>query len=297
MKSRRQFLKISAGAATLGALGSQAALGAPAQASRKVWILSDLHTGHVADGKDGVEWFELACNDMREAKLGVDYAMTLGDIAQSGLEEQFQRYLDQRAKSGIATWHEIAGNHEYRDGKAEAYTRMLRSTKPYHVIDGNIAWFFISDEAPGVPGELTEESCQWLEQQLARHEDKTTIVCSHQLVKDTIFKSTIGNFIIHPADRIAGIIAKSKIDLWLCGHEHHSPYSKERIVRKDGTTYINVASMNHAYGTRACQSYLMEFVPGAREIIARRREHDGKRFQPEFEVKIPLRHALHPDMA
>ena len=297
MTNRRQFLKISASAATLSALGSQSTFGATSAPTRKIWILSDLHTGHVADGKDGGEWFELACSDMRESKLGVDYAITLGDIAHNGVEAQYQRYIDQRAKSGIANWHEIAGNHDYHGDSAETYIRMLRGTEPYSVIDGNIAWFFLSDEAPGVSGNLTEKSCQWLERELARHEDKTTIVCSHQLVKGTVFKSTIASFIIHPAERVAGIIAKSKIDLWLCGHEHHTPYSKEHLIRKDGTTYINVASMSHAYNTNASQSYLMEFMPGSREIVARRREHDGKRFQPEFEVKIPLRHELQPGNA
>ncbi len=288
---------MSAGAATLGALGTQAALGAPAPASRKVWILSDLHAGFEEGGKDGAEWFEAACKDMQEAKISIDYAMTLGDISHRAVDTHIQRYLDIRDRSGVSKWYEIAGNHEYHEGKAEAYTRMVRSIDPYSVIDGNIAWFFISDEAPGVAGNLTEKSCQWLEQQLAQHADKTTIVCSHQLVKGTTFRSEQAQRFIEPADRIAGIIAKSKIDLWLAGHEHHTPYNKEHICRKDDTTYINVASMSHAYNTGSSQSYLMEFVPGSMEIIARRREHDGKRFLDEFAVKIPLRHALKPGKA
>jgi hypothetical protein len=297
MKSRREFIKMSAGAVTLGALGSPTALGAPTPANRKVWVLSDLHSGLQEGGKDGAEWFESACKDMREAKFKIDYAMTLGDISHRAVEDHIQRYIDVRDGSGVAKWYEIAGNHEYHDGKAEAYIRMVRSIDPYSVIDGNIAWFFISDEAPGVAGNLTEKSCQWLEKQLAEHADKTTIVCSHQLVKDTTTQSERPQRHIQPADRIAGIIAKSKIDLWLSGHEHHSRYSKEHICRKDDTTYINVASMSHAYNTHSSQSCLLEFVPGAKEIIARRREHDGNRFLPDFEVKIPLRHPLKPDMA
>jgi len=285
---------MSAGSAALGVFGAQSALASPAPPTRKVWIMSDLHSGYVEGGKDGAEWFEAACKDMSEAGFLIDYAMTLGDITHGGSEAQLQRYIENRAKSGIATWYEIAGNHEYHERKAEAYTRLIRSTKPYSVIDGNIAWFFLSDEEPGVPGNLSEESCQWLETQLAAHADKTTIVCSHQLVKGTVFKSDDSQRQIHPVDRIADIIAKSKIDLWLCGHEHHTPYSKGHIARVKNTTYINVASMSHAYKTGSSESYLLEFKTGAKEIVARRRRHDSKQFVPEFEVIIPLRHELKP---
>lgn len=149
--------------------------------------MSDLHSGYDQGGKDGAEWFESACKDMSEAGFQIDYAMTLGDITHGGSEVELQRYIEIRAKSGIATWHEIAGNHE-----------------------------------------------------------------------------------------------------------HHTPYSKGHIARVKDTTYINVASMSHAYKTGSSESYLLEFKTGAKEIVARRRRHDSKEFVPEFEVIIPLRHELMP---
>jgi hypothetical protein len=65
MKNRRDFIKLTAGAAALGALGTHDASAAGDSKLRKVWVLSDLHCGYSEGGKDGSEWFELACKDMQ----------------------------------------------------------------------------------------------------------------------------------------------------------------------------------------------------------------------------------------
>ncbi len=292
MKNRRQFIKITAGTAAVGALGIQSSAAATDSKLRKVWVMSDLHCGYTEGGKDGAEWFTLACKDMQKDHSDIAYAITLGDITHGGNEQQLKNYLTTRDASGIKTWYEVAGNHEYHDGKADFYTKLIRSTDPYSIIDGNLVWIFLSDEKAGVPGELTPESCDWLEAELTKHKGKNIIVCSHQGVKDTTFKTDNAQRHIHPADRISEIIKTSNIALWMSGHEHHTPYSDKHIARVENTTYINVASMSHAYKTGSSQSNLLEFKPGSKEIIARRRTHDTQKFMPEFEVKIPLPHAI-----
>ena len=292
MQPRRQFLKISAGAAALGFIKVQTSCAETSNATRHVWVLSDLHSGRVDDGKDGAEWFRLACEEMKTAFPDIACAMTLGDISHDGNEEQMVNYINARNNSGIKTWYELAGNHEYHKGKAEAFQKLIRSTDPYSITDGNIAWFFLSDQKAGVPGELMPEACDWLERELTAHKDKNIIVCSHQLVSGTTFRSGNSQRVLHPVDHLAEIIAKSKIDLWLHGHEHHTPYQKQHIARVGDTTFINVASMSHAYGTGRSESYVLELKPGATEIIARRRHHDIREFNPEFETRIPLRHPI-----
>jgi hypothetical protein len=231
---------------------------------------------------------------MQENHADIAYAMTLGDITHGGSEQQLRNYITVRHASGIKTWYEVAGNHEYLSGKAEGYQKLVRNTDPYSVVDGNLVWIFLSDEKPGVQGDLTPTSCDWLEAELARHKDRNIIVCSHQGVKDTTIKTDHPQRHIHPADRIAAIIEKSGIALWMSGHEHHSLYSAKHIARVNDTTFINVASMSHAYKTGSSQSHLLEFAPGAKEITARRREHDSRKFLPEFETIIPLRHPIEP---
>lgn len=292
MKSRRQFIKITTGAAAVGALGIQSSSAATDSKLRKAWVLSDLHSGLIEGGKDGTEWFSLACKDMQEDHADIAYGMTLGDITHGGSEQQLKNYLATRNASGIKTWYEVAGNHEYHNGKADAYNQLIRSTDPYSVADGNLIWIFLSDEKAGVPGELTPESCDWLEAELTKHKNKNIIVCSHQGVKGTTLRTDNDQRHMHPADRISAIIAKSNIALWMSGHEHHTPYSDKHISRIGNTTYINVASMSHAYKTGSSQSFLLEFKPGEKQITARRREHDTKKFMPEFEVKVPLHYPI-----
>lgn len=288
MNNRREFIKMTAGAAAMGALGSQSSSAASPSKLRKAWVLSDLHCGLAEGGKDGAEWFAAACQDMHQAHPDITYAMTLGDITHGANEQQLKNYMQTRDASGIPTWYEIAGNHEYHDGNADIYTKHLRSTDPYSVIDGNLVWIFLSDEKAGVPGELSPKSCDWLEAELAKHKGKNLIVCSHQGVKDTTANTDATSRYLHPADRIAGIIEKFDIALWMSGHVHHTPYTPKHIARVGKTTYINVASMNHAYKTGSSESFLLEFEPGAKQIVARRRKHDTKAFMPEYEVTIPL---------
>ena len=289
--SRRKFIQhASTGTAALGLLGLHSLRAAPTPGSRLVWVASDAHSGRVEDGLDGAEWFARAARDIRQ--FDAAYGLFLGDMSQGGNEAGLRNYLDARDQSGIKNWYEIAGNHEYRSGRASLYEKLVRSTDPYKVVDGNLVWFFLSDERKGVPGDISEETCDWLEAELAANEDKTLIVCSHQLVSGTLYKSSHHMRRLNPQERIAEIIEKSSIDLWMCGHEHHSPYSSKRIARIGNTSYINVASVSHAYNTKASQSFLLELKPGAKEIVARRRMHDTAEFLPEFEVKIPLRHPI-----
>jgi 3',5'-cyclic AMP phosphodiesterase CpdA len=292
MKNRRDFIKLTAGAAALGALGTHDASAAGDSKLRKVWVLSDLHCGYSEGGKDGSEWFELACKDMRQDHADIAYALTLGDITHGGNESQLKHYVATRNASGFPTWYEVAGNHEYHNGKADFYKQLIRSTDPYSVVDGHVVWIFLSDEMPGVQGDLKPESCDWFEKELEKHKGKNIIVCSHQGVKDTTHNTNRADRHLHPADRISAIIAKSNIALWMSGHEHQSPYTPKHIARVGNTTYINVASLSHAYKTGSSESYLLELMPGAREIVARRRRHDTRTFMPEFEVKIPLPYPL-----
>lgn len=283
---------MTASAALVGALGSPSSLAAGTNRTRKVWVISDLHCGLVEGGKDGVEWFAAACDDMRRNHPDIAWAITLGDISHDADEQEIRNYLQTRGSSGIPTWHEIAGNHEYHKGRADHYTKLVRSTDPYAVIDGNLAWFFLSDEKAGVPGELSPQSCDWLERELANHKGKNLIVCSHQGVKDTTSGTQKPDRQLHPTDRIADLIARHGIALWMSGHDHHSPYTPKHIARVGNTTYINVASLSHAYKTGSSESFLLEFTSGTTQVLARRRRHDTGSFVPEFEVTIPLKHPV-----
>jgi len=291
-QTRREFLKL-AGAGTLGVALGPSLFAAPSekQVTRRVFVMSDLHIGKIADGRDGAEWLQRALADVAGHLPDVAYGLTLGDITQEGQADGLDAYLQQTRGSDIPKWFELAGNHEYHQGHIANYTTRIRSTDPMLHIDGNIAWFFLSDEKASRIGNLSDATLTWLKDGLTEHRDKIRIVCSHQLVADTVRRSRESPFQLHPVDKLQRVLDECPVDLWMCGHEHHRPYDRNKIVRKNNTTFINVASMTHAYNTKGSGSTILDFTNGGREIRVRRRDHDQQCFLPELEQTIPLRSA------
>ena len=293
LQNRRQFQKL-VGAGACGMALGPALSAAPAgnEVSRRVLAMSDLHIGKVADGRDGAEWLRRALADVAENIPDIAYGLTLGDIAQNGDVEGIGFYLSQTRGHRIPKWFELAGNHEYYHGNIGNYTSMVRSTAPLLHLDGNVAWFFLSDEKESREGNLSAATLAWLEKGLSKHRNKNIVVCSHQLVANTVRRSDDPLFQLHPVDGLKKILENHPVDLWMCGHEHHHrPYTRKKIVRKNGTTFVNVASINHAYGTTQSGSVLLDFKNGASEIRLRRRDHDHRRYLDAFETSVPLRFA------
>lgn len=264
-------------------------------ATRCVWAFSDMHAGNAtsaAGNVDGAEWLQRACADLKTNGIRVDYTLVLGDITAGGLAAELDSYLKVRAQSGITNWFELAGNHEYaKDGKI-VYQEKIRSAKPYCVVDGNLVCFFLSDEKPGVAGDLSETTLRWLDQKLTEHKDKIIIISSHQLVYDTVKTSTKGSMFLNPKEQVKDLLARHHVDVWLAGHEHHVPWTEESMIKKDGTWFINVASMSYAYNTRESQSFLLDFTEGEQQIKVRRRIHDKGIFAEKGTFVIPLQRAI-----
>lgn len=264
---------------------------APPALTRRVVAMSDIHIGNVDDGQDGAYWLEQALADLDANVPAIDYGLVLGDLTQNGFADDLKKYMRLRDASGIPEFYELAGNHEYYRGNIGQYQNLIRSIDPYAKLDGNLAFFFMSDMEKSRPGQWTPEACDWLEGQLRMHHDKILVVCSHQLVPGTVRKSDEAPFCLNPAPRIKKMLAEHPIDLWLCGHEHHSPYTAAKIVRHGNTTFINIASLSHAYGTGASGSIVMDFTEGASAIQIRRRDHDHKTYFDAYDVSAPLRTA------
>ncbi len=291
LQNRRQFQKFAGVVACETAFVPALLSASPEeQVDRRVLAMSDLHIGKVDDGRDGAEWLQRALADVAENIPDIDFGLTLGDIAQNGDVEGIGFYLSQTRGHRIPKWFELAGNHEYYHGNIGNYTSMIRSTDPLLHLDGNVAWFFLSDEKESREGNLSAATLAWLEKGLSRHRGKNIVVCSHQLVANTVRRSDDPLFQLHPVDGLQKILENHSVDLWMCGHEHHHhPYTREKIVRENGTTFVNVASINHAYGTTQSGSVVLDFKNGAREIRLRRRDHDHRRYLDAFETSVPLR--------
>jgi 3',5'-cyclic AMP phosphodiesterase CpdA len=255
---------------------------------RCIWVLADSHIGHVDDGRDGADWLALSIADMRRYAPRIDYALFLGDASHGYRPEQFRRYVRLRRGSGIRRWYEIAGNHDYHGVESGDYGRIVRAPLRYTVVDGNLAWVFFSAERGRAAGLIGEETAAWLANRLARYQDRNLVVCSHQLVFGTVDHSDNEERFLHPCEVVADLRSRFRVDLWLSGHYHSRPRIPADAVRKDGTTFINVASVSHVYNTAACNSFLLEAGGGSRVMRARCRVHDAGRFDPRFEVRVPF---------
>lgn len=287
--TRRRFAREFA----LGMAGAGACCAIPIRAkaapvTRQVLVMSDIHIGRQADGADGRVWLERGFTDLEQNPVVVDYGLTLGDITHNGDRGSLEAYLTLRDKSPVPRWFELAGNHEYHHGGIRHYKELVGGTKPYCFVDGNIAWFFVSDERRRASGNVTDDSYRWLVTNIEAHRDKIIILCSHQPPPNTVRGSDKEALCLHPKRKIEEMLSSLPIALWLCGHEHHHPYSSAKFAEQNGTTIINLASLSHAYRTGSSGSLFLEFGEDRREIVARRRDHDAGQYQAEFERVVPV---------
>jgi hypothetical protein len=302
---RRTFLRLGAGSAiTLGAGCAYNLQPVPAKPpdpdtlpvipplpSKRVWAFSDVHFGFEEDGRDGSGWMRGALADL--GALGtVEYALVLGDIAHNGRRAELTQYASIRDASAIPAWFELIGNHEYFDDDIAGYYSIVNPRTSYAVLDGNLLYVFISDEVSGIEGNISAGTFLWLQRLLADNGDKNCIVCSHQCVFGTVRGSTSSNRYIYPAAMISYLLDTYMIDLWLCGHQHYDPYAVSDIYDNGKTLFINVASLNHAYGTGKSESVLLYLTENSRELIALRRVHDTELFEPRFAQTVRLRYPL-----
>lgn len=212
--SRRQYLKQMGGEIAACTLATQPLLASSSSGRRQVLVMSDLHIGKVQDGLDGYEWLARALVDLKENVGPISYGLTLGDISQNGDRDSILKYIKLRDACTIPQWIELAGNHEYYKQGITNYTSLIRSTEPSLFIDGNIAWFFISDEENSRIGNMSPQTCRWLKKNIQIHKDKTIIVCSHQLPANTIRRSDEDVFCLHPLEFVENakhIIARRRI--------------------------------------------------------------------------------------
>ncbi len=288
---RRYFLKIGVGAFGTGfAYRSCSFLDCSSitgVTKREVLVCSDVHIGYKSDGFDGEEWFSRALSDI-DSLGNVDYALLLGDIVHHGKHEEFEKYLFHRKNNSITKWYELAGNHEYGSDEISNYKKLIRPDKAYMILDGNLAWFLLSDEESSAKGNIGPDTYIWLRDMISQHQDRIIIVCSHQCVYGTVRDSKFPIRYIYPKKKIEEILNNQRIDLWLNGHQHMYPHSNEDIFTDGRTTFVNVASMSHAYGTKSSESFILEIKHGAKEIVAYRRKHDNRMFDNDYSVHIPV---------
>lgn len=300
--SRREFLgaALLAGAGlTAGCRTAGLSTSSPRRRPgwRRVWAMSDPHVGlggRGNDGRDGADWLRLCLDDLRENVGDVDYVAALGDLTHhAGPEDELREYVRVRRASHIPVWYEMAGNHDYAAIPSGRWAKHIGSPPRYTVLDGTLAWFFVSAERGKSDGLITAPTEEWLVKAIRRHQDTHNIVvCSHQAVRGTVSGSRDESASLNDPWRVERILRSVRIDLWLCGHIHAgrrtAGYAREGAYR----TYVNVASAGHAYGTRACNGYVLDMAEGGNEMRCRCRDHGRGQYVKNQEVRVTFPHEL-----
>ena len=299
--SRRDFLGhvVIGGAGLILGCNSSAQLLAQAKdgpGSRRIWAFADSHIGlggRGNDGRDGAEWLELCLKDVRERIAPADYVLALGDVTDDrGREDQLRRYVQIRDDSGLPGWYELAGNHDHGAIPAGRWRRLVKRPVRYALIDGTAAWFFISSEQGKSDGKVSPLVARWLMAEIARHQDKRNIiVCSHQAVYGTVSGSASSSACLNHRKLVAQILRTVRVDLWLCGHIHAGRRHAGYLARRGRTTFINVASAGHAYGTGACNGYILEMSEKSNAMLARCRDHERGVYVKDQQTRIEFPHA------
>ncbi|MFH1024690.1 MAG: metallophosphoesterase [Planctomycetota bacterium] len=262
---------------------------------RRVWIFSDLHIGCLSDGWDGDVWMSLAVEDLRR-NVGIpDYVIMLGDISHASRPDQIRRYLAVRRASGIRTWFEMVGNHDFRAFQRGHWRRLIGRPFRYLVVDGNLVWVMVSAEQTLANGKLCAVTRDWLGRVMAANRDRNVVMCTHQLVANTVRRTDPDVYwwrVLHPLKWVEKFRKAHPIGAWIGGHEHGPPRDGTLVAMRDDVVFVNVAGLSHVYGTRASIGFIPEMRDGDRAIRVRCREHDAMRDREEFGFVIPLRFPL-----
>jgi len=298
---RRAFLR----AASLGGLGlavsgcrfpwTRAPEASAGPDPQRVWVFSDVHATYSAAGRAGEEWLEAADADIRAHVKNVSFAVCLGDITHNAATDGLAAYAAVRAKSAVGPWFELAGNQDFAAAARGVYQRHITTPLRCIIEAGNTAWFLVSAEGGGSAGFVSAGTVEWLTRHIrARQGAMNIVVCTHQLVQDTVLHSTVRDRGLHPKARVAGLLKDVRVDLWLCGHAHSEPRTPDCSAVKGRTTFVNVASLSHAYGTKRSNSAVLETTPGSRAARIRIRHHDAHVYLPGHDVRFAFPYAVRP---
>ena len=296
MITRRQFLAgLAAGGAALALSGCGVPNGpaAPSARQRRIWAVSDCHIGlggEANDGRDGAAWLALAVAEQRKSQPRPDYVLALGDLSHTSRAEELSRYTAIRDSADMGPWFEIAGNHDFSAFGNGAWDKVIGRPARYTLLDGNTAFIFASAEQGSAAGLLSDATLAWMAGEIDRRKDGNVIVCTHQPMFGTVDKSREpGRFMLHE-QAVARLVEEHRVDLWLCGHIHSGPRTPGYVVTRGRTTFVNIASAGHAYGTGRTVSYSFTAADGSRTLTGRCRDHEARQFLADNDVRVELPH-------
>lgn len=205
--------------------------------------------------------FKAASEDLHNSKVNFDAVLGIGDIAENGLDVEYQLVYDEL--SGLNTRYIMAtGNHDIR---LRLYKQSLKtfnnfantlngdnSATSFHfseVINGYKIVVLGSDRTEFEEAYISDEQLAWLDSELAGENGHPTFVILHQPLKKTHNVENAWNSpdknagtVGAQSDAIQAILAKYDNIFLITGHLH-SGFGPDSYNYVDGFHSINVPSM------------------------------------------------------
>jgi len=259
----------------------------------RIWAHSDIQPRSIHEKYH----YERAIADMLAGVPGIQMAIVAGDLVhrRDGAAEYHRWLVEQRRRSGIAYWFEIAGNHDQND--IDSYIKYTGKPLHYAVSMGNMLFIFLSDEVRSAVTDISDEAFEWWRSLVAGNQDKILITITHGALHGSGLLCTINSTMrIAGSRRFSGVLREYPVDLWLSGHSHLPSILAGNITRPSdlGTLFVDISSI-HKSRFSPIESYLLQIKSGSDRMDIMLRDHEAGRFIGSRSVVLKLRTALRWD--
>lgn len=256
----------------------------------KFGVISDLHiSSKMETGADThtvtmLEYFK---------KQNVDAVLITGDVATTGLEEEYQKFNDiwDSVFTDPAAAPEkivMTGNHEFeqayygRETVEDVYRKYMEAygydSINRNVVVGGYHFITLTSESAAVDGQYTQVTTDWLKEQLdaavAENPYQPIFVSAHQSLPNTTYGSTWG---ATKTQALYDLLKNCPQVVYFAGHSHY-PTENERSIYQKDFTCIDVTSLQYsnnetgsAVDAYSVQGGLLVSVEGAnRQVVVDR---------------------------
>lgn len=174
--------------------------------------ISDIHCGP----QFRKEIFDEAIKEINT--LEPDCMIITGDLTEEGLVKQYQQAKDNINRIKVNEIVVCSGNHDYRSTGYYLFKHFFRP-KQYKILD-NVLFITLSTARPERDdGEAGYKQIMWLQSILNKNKEKCRIVAMHHHVLPVPDTGTDRIRIVDAGDLLK-VLARSGVDLVLCGHRH-----------------------------------------------------------------------------
>lgn len=251
--------------------------------------------------------FEATCMDLKTGNY--DAVLLLGDIAENGLEDEYQHVYDNL--SGMDTRYlAVTGNHDIRlrlySQSSKRFSNFVNAlnnddsmTAMHHseVINGYKFIMLGSDKTKFEESYLSQEQLDWLDSELAAENGKLTFVLCHQPLKLTHglpdtwnSPSETAGSVGEQNDELIAIMSKYENVVFITGHLH-TGFTDFLYETKEGIHLVNVPSFTIKNKTGDYNEAGLGFIAEVYEdeVIFRARDFAKGIWVSEHDIHIEIK--------